>query len=69
MAGKEVVLDMTVKEFLERQKEANPVAALGFLMDLLTLLDEFDQDKCCTLAGKIRAQTGTKEMGWERSGK
>jgi len=47
---------MTVKEFLQRQKEASPVAALGFLMDLTTLLDEFRDEKCSVLLGKIRAQ-------------
>jgi len=49
---------MKVKEFIERQKEANPVAAIGFLMDLLALLDEFGGEKCSVLAGEIRGQTG-----------
>ena len=55
-----------IKEFLERQKEANPVAALAFLMDLLTLLDELGDEKCSVLAGKIRAQIelekGSREL-------
>ena len=49
---------MTVKEFLERQR-ANPtvsLVALGFLMDLLTLLDEYGDEKCSVVAGKIRGQ-------------
>lgn len=46
---------MTVKEFLERA-EARGGEALPTVMDLVQLLDEFDQDKCCTLVGKIRAQ-------------
>ncbi len=46
---------MTVKEFLERQKEQGPLA-LGFLMDLLTILDELDTEACSVFAGKIRAQ-------------
>lgn len=46
---------MTVKEFLERA-EGRKGEALPTVMDLMQLLDEFDQEKCCTLAGKIRAQ-------------
>lgn len=56
---------MTVKEFLEKQRAANPVAALGFLMDLLTLLDEFGEEKCSVVAGKIRAQS--KGEAWLNS--
>ncbi len=47
---------MTVKEFLERTKQENPIAALSFLMDLLTILDEFDSEACSVFSGKIRAQ-------------
>jgi len=42
---------MIVNEFLREHKGG------AFLPDLLTLLDEFDEDKCSVLAGKIRAQT------------
>lgn len=45
---------MTIEEFLERQK-AQPAAAVGFLIDLLELLDDFDSERCSTLAGKLRA--------------
>jgi hypothetical protein len=49
---------MTVAEFLERVKQSGaPIASINFLMDLLTILDEFDTMPCSVLAGKIRAQT------------
>ena len=48
---------MLVSEFLERiRQDGNPAAAIGFMMDFLTLLDEFDGEKCSVLAGKIRGQ-------------
>lgn len=48
---------MTVKEFLERVKEGpNKPQAATFLMDLLTILDEFDSEACSVFAGKIRTQ-------------
>jgi len=46
---------LTVKEFLERVKQDNSGVALSFLVDLLTILDEFDSEACSTFAGKIRA--------------
>lgn len=46
---------MTVREFLARA-ESRRGEALPTVMDLIQLLDEFDQEKCCTLVGKIRAQ-------------
>jgi len=50
---------LTVKEFLQRVKEgSNKPQALTFMMDLLTILDEFDSEACSTFAGKIRAQMG-----------
>lgn len=48
---------MTVAEFLKRVKEgSNKPQALTFMMDLLTILDEFDTEACSVFAGKIRAQ-------------
>ncbi len=46
---------MTVEEFLKRQKGIDPTMAIGFLVDLLTMLDEFDTEACSVFAGKIRA--------------
>lgn len=48
---------MTVKEFLERVREgSNKSQNVAFLMNLLTLLDEFEEEKCSVVSGKIRAQ-------------
>lgn len=52
---------MTVNEFLQRQRAQNPVAAVGFLMDLLTLLDEYGEERCSVLSGKIRARLNDNE--------
>ncbi len=44
---------MTVKQFLANLPQT-PVA-LNMMMDLLTILDEFDTESCSVFAGKIRA--------------
>jgi len=46
---------MTVREFIEKVTEPPPNY---FLRQLLKILDEFGDEKCSVLAGKIRAQTG-----------
>ena len=53
---------MTVAEFLERQKGIDPTMAVSFMMDMLTLLDEFAEEKCSVVAGKIRGHIGMKEV-------
>lgn len=47
---------MNVAEFIQRQREADPVAAIGFFMDIYCLLDEYEGERCSTLRDKIRAQ-------------
>ena len=44
---------MTVKQFLAKFPPT-PVA-VNIMMDLLTILDEFDTESCSVFAGKIRA--------------
>ncbi len=48
---------MTVKEWLEQTRPK------AILPDLLNLLDEFAEERCSVLAGKIRAQTAP--VSWE----
>jgi len=50
---------MTVKKWLE---ETRPGLILP---DLLELLDEFAEERCSVLAGKIRAQTETFDKWYE----
>lgn len=49
---------MTVAQFLKRCRDkGNHVGTTSsILLDLMTLLDEFDSEACSTLAGKIRSQ-------------
>ena len=48
---------MTLAEFLEKVKEGpNKSQALDFMVNLISLLKEFDTESCRTLAGIIRSQ-------------
>lgn len=61
---------MTVAEFLARVKDSHSATSITFLMDLLTILDEFDTEACSVFAGKIRAQINQelKEEKWTQNG-
>jgi|GEM_PF-6756697 hypothetical protein len=61
---------MTVEQFLERAREKSPILALGILLDLMQLLDEYESEKCSVLVGKMREELRkTGELPEEEPGK
>ena len=55
---------MTVEEFLENIKALKlPHHKMKFLPDLVELLEEYDEEKCRTLAGKIKAKLWPEDTG------